>query len=256
MLALIMTKTVGVLFFFSAILLQANAQSTTITRNTYGLVIISSIDSLQMTIQADSNKSFVCIKDYVPGVVLDIKYATTQNVFYEKLYDKPHGYTRLLVAKALADAQQEFKQHGVGVKIYDAYRPYSVTCRMWERLPDSIYMGKPWKGSKHNRGIALDLTLIDLKTRKELAMPTPYDALVYASHPDFMGLPDSVIKNRKLLIDIMSKHGFAVDPLEWWHFNYVQGLSYELLDIHQDVIHKAIRLSKRRKYTDIKNKTQ
>lgn len=213
--------------------------------NKYGLYIISSAEKLMQTIKADSNKSFVRIKDYVPGVVLDIKYATTQNVFYEQLYKKSHAFTRLPVAKALRDVQAELKQHGVGIKIYDAYRPYSVTCRMWELLPDTIYMGKPWKGSKHNRGIALDLTLVDLKTKKELAMPTPFDALVYASHPDFMGLPDSVIQNRKLLIDVMSKHGFAVDLVEWWHFNYTGGLNYELLNIPFTSIEKLIRKNKK-----------
>lgn len=216
--------------------------------NKYGLYIITDIHRLKQTIEADSNKSFVRIKDYVPGVVLDIKYATYQNVFYEKLYDRPHAYTRLPVAKALANAQMEFKQYGVGLKIYDAYRPYRATCRMWERLPDSIYMGKPWKGSKHNRGIALDLTLIDLKTKKELAMPTPFDALVYASHPDFTGLPDTIIKNRELLITTMSKYGFVVDTVEWWHFNYVQGLNYELLDIHPDEINKVVKKKKINKY--------
>lgn len=230
--------------FFSGWLLASTAQDSL---NKYGLYVIDDAQVLLRTIQEDSNKSFVRIKDYVPGVVLDIKYATTQNVFYEKLYEKPHAYTRLPVAKALAKAQQEFRQHGVGLKIYDAYRPYRVTCRMWERLPDSVYMGKPWKGSKHNRGIAIDLTLVDWKTKKELAMPTPFDALVKASHPDFMALPGSVIQNRKLLIDIMSKHGFSVDAVEWWHFNYTEGANYELLDIPPVQIEQLVKKSKIRK---------
>ncbi len=75
-------------------------------------------------------------------------------------------------------------------------------------------MGLPWQGSKHNRGIALDLTLIDLKTKKELKMPTPFDALVYAAHPDFKKLPVEVIKNRELLKSTMKKHGFKIDPME------------------------------------------
>lgn len=209
-------------------------------QNKYGLSITNNISGLKKEIAADSNKSFVRIADYVPGIVLDIKYATTQNVFYTKLYDKPYALTRLSVAKALRAVQQELKQYGMGLKIYDAYRPYRITCQMWDLMPDSIYMGLPWKGSQHNRGIALDLTLIDLQTKKDIRMPTPYDALIYPSNPGFMGLPDGVIKNRQLLITTMTKHGFAVDSAEWWHFNYSAGLKYELLDIPFDEIKKTI----------------
>lgn len=206
-----------------------------VRNNKYGLLILDSKEELLNTVKQDSNKLLVKIKDFVPTITLDIKYATTQNVFYEQLYPKAHAFTRRSAAIALAKVQEELKQHGVGIKIYDGYRPYSVTCRMWERLPDTIYMGKPWQGSNHNRGIALDLTLIDLDTKKELAMPTPFDALVYASHPNFMLLPDSVIKNRELLISTMNSHGFQVDPVEWWHFNYRDGKTYELLDVSPEV---------------------
>jgi len=206
----------------------------------YGLYIITAPVKLKETIAADSNKVFVEIKGYVTEVLLDIKYATTQNVFYTKLYDKPYAIIRLPVAIALAKVQQDLKQYGIGLKIYDAYRPYSITCRMWDLMPDSVYMGKPWRGSKHNRGISLDVTLIDLKTKKELRMPTPYDALIYPAHPDFMGLPDSIVQNRKLLISTMNKHGFTVAKNEWWHFDFMAGVNYELLDIPQKEILKMI----------------
>lgn len=214
------------------------------TDNKYGLYIITSIDTLQQTITADSNKAFVRIKDHIPDIVLDIKYATVQNVFYEKLYDNPYAIIRLPVAKALKQVHEELKRQGIGLKIYDAYRPYSVTCRMWDIMPDSIYMGKPWRGSKHNRGISVDLTLIDFKTKKELRMPTPYDALVYPSHPDFMQLPDSAIRNRQLLITTMHKYGFSVAKNEWWHFDFIHGLAYELVDISHKQVLKIIRKGK------------
>lgn len=211
--------------------------------NTYGLKILTGISQLQQTIATDSNKRFVRIKDYVPGIMLDIKYAGTENVFYEQLYEGPYALIRLPAAKALARVQAELAQHDVGLKIYDAYRPYSVTCRMFEILPDTIYMGLPSTGSKHNRGIALDLTLMDLETKKELKMPTPFDALVYASHPKFMGLPEAVIRNRELLMTTMQKHGFSVDPVEWWHYNFIAGAKYELLDIPHKQIEAGIAAS-------------
>ncbi len=213
--------------FYLLSIISAFAQ----TPNKYGLSIISDPKILSETVQQDPKKALVRIKDFVPNIALDIKYASTQNVFYTKLYQKPTELVRLPVAKALAEVQKELNAQGYGLKIYDAYRPYSVTCQMFEILPDTLYMGLPWTGSKHNRGIALDLTLIDLKTKKELKMPTPFDALVYASHPEFMKLSEEIIENRELLKSTMVKQGFKVDPVEWWHYNFVSDTVFELLDI-------------------------
>lgn len=197
-------------------------------QNEYGLTIIHSLAQFPDTA---NDRELVRIKDYVPDIVADIKYATNQNVFYEKLYDKPYMLLRKPAAIALAKVQADLKAHGAGLKIFDAYRPYSVTCYMFQRIPDTIYMGKPWKGSKHNRGIAIDVTLIDIKTKKERQMPTPYDCLTYPAHPGFMELPDTIIRNRSLLIETMKKYGFTVARNEWWHFDFTDNHTYELLDI-------------------------
>jgi D-alanyl-D-alanine dipeptidase len=216
------------------------------TSNPYGLPLITSLDAYRHSIAQDSDKQLVHIGEFVPGVVLDIKYATKENVFYTKLYPKPIALIRLPVAKALANAQKDFQEKGYGLKIYDGYRPYSITVQMYEILPDTVYMGLPWQGSKHNRGIALDLTLVNLKTGEELKMPTPFDALVYASHPEFMKLPSSTIQNRELLKSVMKKHGFKVDPVEWWHYNYVDSKAYELLDIPIHLMEEEVNFSKLR----------
>lgn len=224
------------IFLFSFVVLcfvQATGQTSS---HQYGLSVIRSLDSLESTIKRDPGRRFVRLIDYIPDLKLDIKYASERNVFYEKLYDSSYALIRLPVAVALAQVQAHLKTMGLGLKIYDAYRPYSVTCRMFDILPDTIYMGLPWTGSKHNRGIALDLTLISLDTQKELKMPTPFDALVYASHPRFTGLPDSVRRNRDLLITTMEKFGFSVDPVEWWHFNFNSLKTYEILDIPLGVL--------------------
>jgi D-alanyl-D-alanine dipeptidase len=228
-------KTIYLLIVFSVKF--AYAQNTL---NKYGLAIYASSKSLELQIQADSNKRFVNLKDHIPDIVLDIKYASTQNVFYEQLYPKAYALLRYPAAEALKKVQFELRSKGYGLKIYDAYRPYSVTCRMWDILPDSIYMGLPRTGSKHNRGISLDLTLIDLQSNREVKMPTPFDALVYASHPSFTLLPEDIIRNRDFLINTMSKYGFKVDPVEWWHFNYISDIEFELLDIPHEEIIKTI----------------
>ncbi|MFM7357799.1 MAG: M15 family metallopeptidase [Sediminibacterium sp.] len=200
-------------------------------RNIHGLLIVSDLHVLKDQIQQDSNKQLVEIKKFIPSIKLDIKYATTQNIFYTRFYNQAKAYVRLPVAKALVKVEKELNEMGLGLKIFDAYRPYTITCMMFNLLPDTLYMGLPWYGSKHNRGIALDLTLIDRVTKKELKMPTPYDALVYPAHPEFMKLSNEVIANRELLKATMKKHGFKVDPMEWWHFNFVSATNFELLDI-------------------------
>jgi len=208
--------------------------------NAYGLKILTSLEEYRQTVALDSNKRFVKITDYLPNVVLDIKYAGTENVFYTQLYPRPIAVTRLPVAKALAEVQKELNQQNLGLKIYDGYRPYSITVKMFEIIPDTVYMGLPWQGSKHNRGIAIDLTLVDMTTGRELKMPTPFDALVYASHPEFMKLPEEAIKNRELLKETMKKYGFTVDPVEWWHYNYVDQQVYELMDISINEMEEAL----------------
>lgn len=200
-------------------------------QNTKKLLVIYTKEAYLKSVKEDSNKALVLLKKYVPSIKMDIKYATSQNIFYQKLYPKAVAYVRLPVAKALAKVQEELKLKGLSLKIYDAYRPYSVTVQMFEMLPDTLYMGLPWTGSKHNRGIALDLTLVNLKTGKELKMPTPFDALVYASHPEFPLVSDEAKQNRELLKDVMKKYGFVVDPMEWWHFNYKSNTNYEILDL-------------------------
>ncbi len=226
-------------FFVAALLVMCQAVDAQRT-NPYGLSIINDLPAFRRTVELDSNKALVEVSDYAPTIALDIKYATTQNVFYTQLYKQPRAYVRLPVAKALAVVQTELANKGVGLKVYDAYRPYSVTCQMFAMLPDTIYMGLPRQGSRHNRGVALDLTLIDLKTGKELRMPTPFDALVYASHPNFDRLPADVIRNRELLKTTMQKHGFTVDPVEWWHYNYKTNTTFELLDLSFDEIAKTL----------------
>ncbi|MCG7753335.1 M15 family metallopeptidase [Flavihumibacter cheonanensis] len=230
-----MLQKIGLEILLLLLLLENWPIAAQVKSYPYGLPIQTSLQELRQSIQADSNKAMVKLSDFIPGIHLDIKYAGTANIFYEQLYSRPHAFVRLPVAKALAAVQQDLREMGLALKIYDAYRPYSVTCRMFERLPDTIYMGLPRTGSKHNRGIALDLTLINLSTGKELAMPTPFDALVYAAHPEFSQLPERVIRNRETLKSIMRKHGFEVDPVEWWHYNYSAGKNFELMDIDPDL---------------------
>ena len=119
----------------------------------------------------------------------------------------------------------------MGLLIFDAYRPYSATVRFYEIYNDTSYVASPWKGSRHNRGAAVDVSLIDFETGEELQMPTGYDNFSEAAHPDYGNLPENVLKNREILINEMQNHGFRVYPYEWWHFDFIGWEAYDLMDL-------------------------
>lgn len=219
-----MKKTV--LVFFAMMLLEADLAA----QYKYGLTPMT-MDGYLQHVRQSKNKELVDLEKHVPGVVLDIRYATTNNFTGEKIYNLAKAYARRPVADALLRAQEAFREHGYGIKIFDAYRPYSATVKFYEVYGDTTFVASPYRGSRHNRGCAIDMTLIDLKTGEELAMPTAYDAFVreaFPSHP----VADPVIrKNRDLLIRIMENNGFRVNASEWWHFDFQGYRAYEILDI-------------------------
>ena len=167
----------------------------------------------------------------IPGIVLDIRYATANNFMKQQLYPVPKAYLRAPAARALANIQAELAPLGLGLKIYDAYRPYSITEMMWEPIRNEDYVANPAKGSRHNRGAAVDLTLIDLKTGNEIPMPTPYDDFTPRARNDFNDLPANVIGARERLKLVMTKHGFEPLPSEWWHYDFGGWQRFELMDV-------------------------
>lgn len=197
----------------------------------YGVQTVSTVDDYKRRCQQNTDKHLVALQDIIPAVVLDIKYAGEENFMKKKMYTQAAAYLRLPAALALQAVQQELSAQGLGLKVFDAYRPYRVTVAFYEQTKDTVYVASPWKGSRHNRGCAVDLTLIDLKSGSELAMPTSYDAFVPQAHTDYQDLPEEIRKNRDLLKAVMVKHGFLVYPDEWWHFDYKDWSDFELLDI-------------------------
>jgi D-alanyl-D-alanine dipeptidase len=127
--------------------------------------------------------------------------------------------------------QQELLERNLALKIWDAYRPYSVTEKIWGLVRDPRYAADPKTGSGHNRGIAVDATIVDLQTARELAMGTGFDNFSDTAHHDFKQLPATVIQNRLLLRSLMEKHGFAALSSEWWHYYLPSPSRYELLDL-------------------------
>ena len=200
---------------------------TTCTLSHTKLKIISDIEKYK---KLPTEEQLVDIAKVNPNIILDIKYATKDNFVGKKMYAKHKGLIRLSVAKKLDKVQKELEKLDLGLKIWDPYRPYKYQQVLYDSAQDKKYVADPKKGSLHNRGAAVDLTIVD-KNGKELEMPTPFDWLSHEAHLDFMDLPAQTIVNRKFLGNLMVKHGFTLLQKEWWHFNDAEYLKYDLLDI-------------------------
>lgn len=178
------------------------------------------------------NNSLVLLGNQAPNLLLDIKYSNTENFTGQQLYKKPLAYLHGDVVPDFIAACEEFEGLGFGVKVWDAYRPFSVTQKMWDITPDNKkqYVADPAKGSMHNRGCAIDMTLYNLATDQELQMPTSFDDFTEKAHANADIADEEAAKNRDLLIKVMKRHNFEVHPNEWWHFNWTQAKKYPIFN--------------------------
>lgn len=162
-------------------------------------------------------------------IFIDMRYATENNFVQEKMYECGRCFLRPEAARAVVAAQRELQKRGLALKMFDCYRPRPVQWKLWEKVPDKRYVSDPRKGSMHNRGAAVDVTLTD-STGRQLEMGTPYDFFGPEAHFSYRALPDSVRANRALLRETMMEQGFLPIRTEWWHFSFAEK-SYELSDM-------------------------
>lgn len=186
--------------------------------------------AIVLLLLAAAGADLVDIRSVNPRIRLDIRYATTDNFTKTKVYDEARCFLRPDVARRLSRAQTELEAQGLGLKVYDCYRPLSVQRKFWALVPDERYVADPAKGSRHNRGAAVDLTLVDAAGR-ELPMPTGYDDFTPKASPDATDLPADVIRNREILKRAMLRQGFTPFPTEWWHFDAPGWEKYPVLDV-------------------------
>lgn len=172
---------------------------------------------LDITKEKDSN-AFVNLRNYSTDFVYDMKYATADNFLKEKVYPCDECYLRVKTIKALLDANKAFLEKGYRIKLYDCYRPKSIQKKMWQIVPDANFVANPKKGSIHNRGGAVDISLVDWNG-KELDMGTRFDFFGKEASHNFLDLSAEILANRKLLKDIMLQHNFKSFDSEWWHYN-------------------------------------
>ena len=197
------------------------------------------VDTQEVT-QSDQQKSLQALPNgWVDlgmadsSLILDIRYATENNFVSKAMYNCGRCLLRSEAAEKVLQLQRELKLLGLGLKLFDCYRPSTVQQLLWEKVPDARYVTPPTKGSMHNRGVAVDLTLIDLKSGKELEMGTGYDFFGEEAYHSYTQHNLSILQNRRLLKEKMLGIDFRHIRTEWWHYSYTIG-SFEISDYEWD----------------------
>lgn len=198
-----------------------------------GPAVLASALLAGLTVPAAAAPVLVDVRCLARDIRVELAYSRPQNAFRKRLYHSNIALLRPSVARRLARVQRRLRTKGLGLKILDAYRPRAVQYRMWRLRPDGRkrYIANPRKGSKHNRGAALDLTLVD-RSGKELKMPTPYDDFSPRAHRGATrGVSVLARRNAAMLRTVMAAEGFRSNPYEWWHFDSPDWRSYGLLNL-------------------------
>lgn len=164
---------------------------------------------------------------------LDIRYATKNNFVGRPVYEQPRAFLQRPAALALVRVNRALRKQGFGLSVFDGYRPWRVTKLFWDLTPEDKkqFVADPSRGSRHNRGCAVDLTLFDLRTRKQVSMPGEYDEMTERSHINYKGGTDEQRRLRDLLRAAMEAEGFAVYEPEWWHYDYKDWRLYPILNL-------------------------
>ena len=168
-----------------------------------------------------------------PTIKLEIRYATANNFLGVPVYSSARAFMQKPAADALAKAHRSLREQGFGLLIHDAYRPWYVTKMFWDATPESGhgFVADPAKGSKHNRGCAVDLSLYDLETGRPVEMVGGYDEFSNRSNPDYPGGTSLQRWHRELLRKAMEAQGFTVNAVEWWHFDFRDWSKYPIINV-------------------------
>ncbi|TDX01994.1 M15 family metallopeptidase [Dinghuibacter silviterrae] len=219
----------------AALVLCTAAQAQSAATPHYGLPTVHDTAVYFASVRQDPRQALVPLK----GFRLDIRYATADNLLHRPVYTMAAAFLRKPAAEALKAVDQDLEREGYALKIFDGYRPYAATVAFYEAYHDTNYVASPYTGSRHNRGCAVDLTLVDRRTGKDVAMPTPFDDFTEKASATYADLPPDVLRHRKLLQDAMLRHGFLVYPHEWWHFDFAGWRDYPVTDIPFEALTSA-----------------
>lgn len=167
------------------------------------------------------------------SIKLDIRYATANNFVGRAVYPEARAFLQRPAAEAVVRVHKLLKKEGLGLVIFDGYRPWKITKLFWDTVPldQRKFVADPATGSKHNRGCAVDLSIYDRKTGKQVPMPSGYDEFTERASPNYTGGTDEERANRDKLRQLMEAEGFTVNSDEWWHFDYNEWQQYAIYDI-------------------------
>ncbi|RYU79132.1 M15 family metallopeptidase [Hymenobacter persicinus] len=196
-----------------------------------GAPVVLTAAQYRQWVRQNPEQALVDLSGFIPGLRLDIRYATAHNLLGVPLYARAAAYLRRPAAQALREAQRELAGHGLGLLVFDAYRPYRATVRMWNHVQNETYTAPPWRGSRHNRGCSVDAALVTLATGRPVPAPTDFDDFTPAAHADFEPVPAAVRHYRTLLLTVLARHGFGNYAGEWWHFDFHRWAEFDLLDL-------------------------
>jgi len=193
--------------------------------------VVRTVARYREQVRQNPANELVTLRGFIPDLRLDIRYATAHNLAKEPLYATAAAYLRRPAAEALRAAQLELRPHGLGLLVFDAYRPYGVTVRVWNKIRDETYAAPPSRGSRHNRGCSVDVSLVTLATGRPVPMPTDFDDFTPRARADYEPVPAAVRHYRTLLLTVLSHHGFRSYAGEWWHFDFHRWPEFDLLDL-------------------------
>lgn len=202
-----------------------------IPKNEYGLRVVDSYGLYEALAERDPDKRLVDLADAAPDVEIDMRYATDNNFMGKAIYRSGKAYLRAPAAAALAEANEALAEKGLGLKVLDAYRPYTATVEIWEHVQDARYAARPSSGSRHNRGCAVDVTLVVSATGEEAEMPSAFDDFSERAHQNYSGASAEAIENRRTLREAMKSVGFTPISSEWWHYDFRGWKKFELIDV-------------------------
>jgi len=194
------------------------------------LLLINACATRRETMNTNKNELLINITQAHPRIRVDMRYATDNNFTGQTVYSADVCLARPVVVDKLSRIQTKLEMQGLGLKVYDCFRPKSAQQKFWDLVQDERYVFNPAKGSRHTRGTAVDLTLVD-KFGNELEMPSVFDDFSEKSHRSFMACSPTAIQNRALLERMMVDEGFEPLPTEWWHFDLVGWRSFAELDL-------------------------
>jgi beta-lactamase class D/D-alanyl-D-alanine dipeptidase len=194
---------------------------------------LSSAAPAQIKNNSDKEADLIELIKLDKTIKLDIRYATANNFTGRVVYPEARAFLQRPAAEALLRVHKKLKEQGLGLVIYDGYRPWTITKYFWDtvQLDQRKFVADPAKGSKHNRGCAVDLAIYNLKTGEYLDMPSGYDEFTERASPDYKGATELQKNNREFLRGLMESEGFNVNPNEWWHFDYKDWQEYGIYDI-------------------------